>query len=138
MTDNQQNYSSRLNKILARRKDEPGFWRELWQQAQLVYRLIRDPNVPIYLKALPFLSLAYFFFPFDLIFDIYPIIGQVDDLAIIVALSKVFIELSPQDVVNEHLAQIRSENGTIVVEQQPDEKEPTTDAIVIDASEVSD
>jgi uncharacterized membrane protein YkvA (DUF1232 family) len=138
MSDNQQHYSNRLNKLLARRKDEPGFWRELWQQMRLVYRLVRDPAVPIYLKLLPFLSLAYFFFPFDLIFDIYPVVGQVDDLAIIVALSKIFIELSPQDVVSEHLSQIRNEDGTVIVEQQPDKKDPVADAIVIDKSDVND
>lgn len=124
--------------MLAEHKNEPGFWREVWQQVRLVYRLLRDPAVPIYLKVLPFLSLVYFIFPFDLIWDIYPIVGQMDDLAIILALSKIFVTLSPQNVVAKHLAQIRSEDGTIVVEQPPDEKEPTTDAIVIDASEVSD
>lgn len=124
--------------MLAEHKNEPGFWREVWQQVRLVYRLLRDPAVPIYLKVLPFLSLVYFIFPFDLIWDIYPIVGQMDDLAIILALSKIFVTLSPQNVVAKHLAQIRSEDGTIVVEQPPDEKEPTTGAIVIDASEVSD
>jgi len=138
MSDNQQNYSNRLNKLLARRKDEPGFWRELWQQIRLVYRLVRDPAVPVYLKLLPFLSLAYFFFPADLIPDIIPVLGHVDDLAIMVALSKIFIEMSPQDVVSEHLAQIRNEDGTVVVEQQPDEKDPVADAIVIDKADVND
>jgi uncharacterized membrane protein YkvA (DUF1232 family) len=138
MSDNQHHYSNRLNKLLARRKDEPGFWRELWQQMRLVYRLVRDPAVPVYLKLLPFLSLAYFFFPADLIPDIIPVLGHVDDLAIMVAFSKIFIELSPQDVVSEHLSQIRNEDGTVIVEQQPDEKDPVTDAIVIDGSEDAD
>lgn len=138
MNDKQPDYSNRFNKILAQHKNEPGFWRELWQQARLVYRLIRDPNVPIYLKLLPFLSLVYFLFPADLIPDLIPIIGQVDDLAVIVALSKIFITLSPQDVVDGHLAQIRSEDGTVVVEQQPTEKKPTADTIIIDESDMSD
>jgi uncharacterized membrane protein YkvA (DUF1232 family) len=131
MSDNQQNYSNRLNKILARRKQEPGFWRELWQQARLVYRLIRDPNVPLYLKLLPFFSLLYLIFPFDLIPDMAPIIGQVDDLAILVAFSKIFIELSPQDVVKEHLTQIQEEDGTVIINQMVDERDPVSDAIVI-------
>lgn len=134
MSDNQENYSNRLNKLLARRKGEPGFWRELWQQARLVYRLVRDPDVPIYLKLLPFFSLAYLIFPFDLIPDMAPIIGQVDDLAIMVAFSKIFIELSPQNIVKAHLSRIRQEDGThgeadgddepVVIELLPQEKQP--------------
>jgi uncharacterized membrane protein YkvA (DUF1232 family) len=130
MSDNQQDNSNRLNKLLARRKNDPGFWREVWQQIQLVYRLVRDPHVPIYLKLLPFLSLAYLFFPFDLIPDMLPLLGQADDLAIMVTLSKIFIQLSPKDVVSSHLAQIR-EDGPVVIEQPPDEKDPLADAIVI-------
>lgn len=131
MNNEQQNHTNRLNEIVARHKNKPGFWRETWQQARLVYRLIRDPNVPIYLKLLPFLSLAYLVFPADLIPDIFPIIGQVDDLAVIVALSKVFIQLSPQEVVQAHLDSIREEDGTVVIEQPPAEKDPVADAIVI-------
>jgi uncharacterized membrane protein YkvA (DUF1232 family) len=128
MSDDQQNYSNRLNKILARRKNEPGFWREVWQQIRLVYRLVVDPGVPIYLKIIPFLSLAYLFFPFDLIPDLLPIIGQVDDLAILVALSKIFVELSPPDVVEEHMAQIREADGMTPIE----EKDPLVNSIVIE------
>jgi uncharacterized membrane protein YkvA (DUF1232 family) len=125
---NDQKDSNRLNKILAQRKDEPGFWREVWQQIRLVCRLIVDPHVPVYLKILPFLSLAYLFFPFDLIPDMLPIIGQMDDLAILIALSKIFVELSPQDVVQEHREQIRAVDGTSL----PAEKDPVAEAIIIE------
>lgn len=125
---NDQKDSNRLNKILAQRKNEPGFWREIWQQIRLVYRLIVDPNVPVYLKILPFLSLAYLFFPFDLIPDMLPIIGQVDDLAILITLSKIFVALSPQDVVQEHREQIRAADGTTL----PAEKDPVAEAIIIE------
>ena len=65
---------------LASRRNEPNFWREMYQQARLIYALMRDPEVPIYLKAIPFSAIAYLIMPFDLIPDFALGLGQLDDL----------------------------------------------------------
>jgi hypothetical protein len=52
----------------------------------------------------------------------------VDDLASLVALSKIFIELSPPDVVEEHMAHIREADGMTPIE----EKDPLVNSIVIE------
>ncbi len=44
-------------------KKDPGFWRELWQQIRLVFRLVADPEVPFYLKILPFVTVIYLIIP---------------------------------------------------------------------------
>ena len=80
----------------------PDFWRDLWQKFKLVLRLTRDPEVPLYLKALPFLVGAYLVSPFDIIPGFIPILGQMDDLAVLVLGLNLFIQLAPKEVVENH------------------------------------
>jgi uncharacterized membrane protein YkvA (DUF1232 family) len=80
----------------------------LINRLRLVVRLLRDARVPIYLKIIPFLSLIYIVMPFDLVPDLVPVLGQLDDLGIFVLSMEAFIMLSPQDVVQEHLAAIKT------------------------------
>lgn len=100
-----------LESALAPRLKEPGFWREMWQQARLVYYLIRDPEVPFYLKLLPFSAVVYLLFPFDLLTDFAPIIGQLDDITALLVGSKIFIEMAPQHIVVKHMEAIRLQDG---------------------------
>lgn len=82
-----------------------GFFGELWQQAKLVFQLTMDPKVPIYLKLLPVAAVAYLLFPVDLLPDVIPGIGQIDDITILLIGAKIFIDLAPQDVVAKYLGQ---------------------------------
>ncbi|MEW5987812.1 MAG: DUF1232 domain-containing protein [Chloroflexota bacterium] len=88
---------------------DPGFWRELWQQARLVWLLLRDPEIPFYLKIVPLLALIYIIVPIDLSPDWLPLLGQLDDLTALLVGAKVFIELSPPEVVARHLATLRQQ-----------------------------
>jgi uncharacterized membrane protein YkvA (DUF1232 family) len=102
-------------------RDE-GFWREMWHQMRLVWFLIRDPEVPFYLKVLPLAAFIYILIPTDFIPDVFPVVGQLDDLTALIVGGKVFIELAPQRVVAEHIRSMQSraqgsapesvENGT--------------------------
>jgi len=83
------------------------------QQIKLVYYLIRDRDVPIYLKVLPFLGVLYVLFPIDIITDVIPVLGQIDDLMILTIGAKVFIELAPAHVVAKYIDQMR---GQTIVE----------------------
>jgi len=89
------------------------FLGELMQQIKLVYYLIRDRDVPIYLKVLPFLGVLYVLFPIDIITDVIPVLGQIDDLMILTIGAKVFIELAPAHVVAKYIDQMR---GQTIVE----------------------
>lgn len=91
-----------------------GFLGELWQQVRLVFQLIKDREVPIYLKILPFLGIIYTLFPIDIITDVIPVLGQLDDLTILLIGAKVFIEMAPQQVVARHLAAMRGEAPNII------------------------
>lgn len=84
------------------RARDPGFWREIWQQVRLVLALIRDPEVPSYLKLLPLAAILYVIFPLDFAPDIYPILGQLDDLTALLVGAKVFVEMAPPEIVARH------------------------------------
>jgi uncharacterized membrane protein YkvA (DUF1232 family) len=80
--------------------------RTVINRARLVWRLMRDPRVPGYLKALPVAILIYLALPVDLLPDIAPLLGQVDDLGVLIVGIESFIALCPSEVVEEHLRQI--------------------------------
>lgn len=108
--------------------NEPGFWRELWQQARLVFYLLLDPEVPIYLKVLPFMALVYLLVPFDLLPDFAPGLGQVDDITLLLIGAKVFVELAPPQAVARQMQRIRERDGYDYV-AEPTEKTPDPDVI---------
>ena len=76
---------------------------EIWQNGQLAFRLFADGRVPLMLKALvPAVALAYVVMPIDLLPDFIPVLGQLDEVAIILLLVKLFISLAPPNIVAEH------------------------------------
>lgn len=93
-----------------------GFLGELWQQVRLVFYLIKDREVPIYLKVLPLVGVLYTLFPIDIITDVVPVLGQLDDLTILLIGAKVFIEMAPPQVVARYMDQMNSRNEATIIE----------------------
>jgi uncharacterized membrane protein YkvA (DUF1232 family) len=119
-----------LEAITAKRKD-PGFFREVWQQARLVYYLLRDPEVPFYLKLVPFTAVLYLLWPVDFLPDVFIGLGQLDDLTALLVGAKVFIEMTPPLVVDRYMVLIRVSDcfsatkdavvdEKIIIDPQPD------------------
>jgi uncharacterized membrane protein YkvA (DUF1232 family) len=102
----EENVEAAETSLTSRVKDE-GFWRELWHQVRLVWYLVRDPDVPFYLKALPLAAVLYVLIPTDLIPDVLPGLGQLDDITALVLGGKIFIELAPPHVVSRYLEAMR-------------------------------
>jgi uncharacterized membrane protein YkvA (DUF1232 family) len=88
-----------------------GFWREMWRQARMAWYLVRSPDVPLYLKVLPALAVIYVLVPTDFIPDVFPVIGQLDDITALLVGVKVFIELAPQDVVSRYVQSVRQSSA---------------------------
>lgn len=110
MNEKEKKSPMNLEMIAGKRKD-PGFFREVWQQARLVYYLLRDPEVPFYLKLLPFTAVIYLLWPIDLLPDLAPVLGQLDDVTALLVTSKVFIELAPPHLVARYMDRIRVSDG---------------------------
>lgn len=83
---------------------------DLWLTARLAWRLFMDDQVPIWLKAVPALGLAYLISPVDLVVDLIPVLGQMDDIAVILFSLKFFIDNAPADRVAYHRAMLQGEN----------------------------
>ena len=84
-------------------------------RARLTWRLLRDPRVPTWSKAmLPVVAGAYFLLPLDLIPDVILGLGHVDDLSVfgiaLFAMTKLLPRLAPGDVVEEHVFDLRAGN----------------------------
>ena len=69
--------------------------------ARLYWRLFRDRRVPILLKALLVLTLVYVVSPLDLVPDLVPVIGEMDDVVVVLAGLWLFVRLCPPEVVRE-------------------------------------
>jgi uncharacterized membrane protein YkvA (DUF1232 family) len=70
---------------------------------QLVWRLLQDDRVSTVLKvAIPLAVAIYFISPLDLIPDFIPVLGQLDDIGVILLGMTLLINMAPRDVVNEH------------------------------------
>jgi uncharacterized membrane protein YkvA (DUF1232 family) len=99
---------SRLSNSSALR--QPSFWKLLWnlpKLLRLIGRLFRDARVPVFGKIVFILSIAYLISPIDLIPDfLIPFIGEMDDLAVLLAAMRFLLRQAPPNVLEEHLAQI--------------------------------
>jgi len=78
--------------------------------ARVIWGLVRDPRTPLPLKGLLGAALVYLVMPFDLIPDAIPILGQADDLTVLMLVLDLFIANAPADVRKDHLE--RAKNGT--------------------------
>ena len=87
--------------------------RKLPTYARLVWGLARDPRVPVQQKAVLAGIAAYLAFPIDLIPDFVPVVGELDDLAIVVLGLDWFIRNAPPNVVEEHMAKIARHDDTL-------------------------
>ena len=60
----------------------------------LFCKLLRDSEIPLGHKLIPLAAFIYFLFPLDIIYDFFPILGQVDDVVILFAAMNLFIGLA--------------------------------------------
>lgn len=89
-----------------------GMMRDFVKRLKLIGKLMGDNRVSILLKALPLASLAYLIWPVDLAPGVaLPIIGALDDAAILWIGSTLFVELCPDNVVREHMDELDMASG---------------------------
>lgn len=80
--------------------------RKLPTYVRLAWGLLRDPRVAGEQKLVLAAVAAYLVMPFDIIPDLIPVFGQLDDLAVILLGLRWFITHAPEEVVADHLARI--------------------------------
>ncbi len=91
---------------------------DLVRRIKLFWRLLTDRRVPIWVKAIPIVSVVYLAVPADVVPDILVGLGQLDDLAVLALGYRLFIGFAPPAVVREHLNDlIVSTSGWRVVDE---------------------
>jgi uncharacterized membrane protein YkvA (DUF1232 family) len=85
----------------------------LVKNIRLALRLLRDARVSHGIKLLiPGLALGYLLFPADLLPDFVPVLGQLDDAALLAVGLKFFIDMCPPGIVKQHLAELEGRGRT--------------------------
>ncbi|MCS7061370.1 MAG: YkvA family protein [Anaerolineae bacterium] len=80
----------------------------LVNRLRLTWRLMTDRRVPVWLKVIPFAPALYLLWPADLLPDLFPFLGQLDDLGMFLLGMETFIALAPREVVAEHQAELEA------------------------------
>jgi len=108
-----------------------GFFQDLVQRIKLIGKLMGDKRVNFFLKILPVASLVYLVAPIDLAPGLaLPVIGALDDAAILWLGTTLFVSLCPEEIVQEHMGRLEKvvdstwrdapkEEPTDIVEVEP-------------------
>lgn len=76
---------------------------ELFENAQVAWKLIRDPRLSPWIRfGLPLLAGAYLLMPIDILPDAFLGLGQLDDLAVIWIAMQLLLRLAPDDIVSQY------------------------------------
>ncbi|MGQ9834301.1 MAG: YkvA family protein [Candidatus Villigracilaceae bacterium] len=98
--------------------------KEVMLRLKLVLRLLADKRVNFFVKLIPIGALAYLISPVDLAPGVaLPVIGALDDAAVLWLGTTLFMELCPPEVIREHARTLTSnldilehENGEEVID----------------------
>ena len=82
----------------------PSLLRTLVSRVRLTMRLLREPGVPLLAKACPVLAALYVISPIDFVPDVLPLLGQLDDIGVVVVVLEAFLKLCPARAVDFHRA----------------------------------
>ena len=99
--------AARLTSWLSR----PSLVRTLVSHVRLTMRLLREPGVPLLAKAFPVLAALYVISPLDFVPDVLPILGQLDDLSVILIVLEGFSRLCPSRAVDFHRSALAQGRG---------------------------
>jgi uncharacterized membrane protein YkvA (DUF1232 family) len=97
-----------------------GLLSELVNNARLAWKLFRDPRVSKTTKYLiPGITVAYLLLPIDIVPDLIPVVGQLDDVAIIALAIKLFIDMSPKWLVQYYRDELAGRPSTATDPKAP-------------------
>ena len=87
-------------------KEAVEMMRKMPAYARLIWALARDPRVPTQQKLVLGAIAGYIALPFDIIPDFIPVLGQLDDIGVLIFGLDFFIRNAPKAVVEEHMSRI--------------------------------
>ena len=92
----------------------PSLWVAAKRQARLIFELMRDRRVPIWMRLIPLAGIVYLLSPIELMPDIALLpFGILDDLIVIILCLTIFLAIVPKDVVDDHRGWLDAADITI-------------------------
>lgn len=82
-------------------------------EARTLWRLMWHRDVPLGAKATVAVALAYVFMPLDLIPDVLPVIGWVDDLTLLTGLVMLAYRMVPATLMDELRGRLKPVHATV-------------------------
>jgi len=76
--------------------------RELKSNVFLLYRGSRDPRMPLHVKILALLIVAYIISPIDIIPDFIPVLGLLDEVILVPIMLAFTVSLIPNEIRHEY------------------------------------
>lgn len=75
--------------------------KKIKQEIFVLVEAYKHPELPLYIKLLSLLIVAYAFSPIDLIPDFIPVLGYIDDLILIPFAISIVLRLIPNNILND-------------------------------------
>lgn len=91
-------------------------WKNALNDLRLVSALMRDPRVAMQVKAIPALATVYLLSPLDLVPTWIPILGQLDDLAVMMLAVRTFKRMVPPAILTEYERKLGIVPSSVVLE----------------------
>jgi uncharacterized membrane protein YkvA (DUF1232 family) len=92
-----------------------GFFHQAALRIKLFFRMMKDPRINIFLKLVPIAGLIYLISPIDFL----PIpLLPIDDAAVVSLTFYLFIELSPKEVIDELMQELKNLDATNIKTQK--------------------
>ena len=94
-------------------------WQFLKREAAMVWLLLRNPKAPLAAKVVAIAAALYLFSPLDIVTDLIPILGWIDDAIIVSALLSLAYRLLPPDVYESLKRQAAKRTGNQPLDVTP-------------------
>jgi uncharacterized membrane protein YkvA (DUF1232 family) len=72
------------------------------KRMKLTWALLKDERVPMWQKAIPFLPLIYIFSPLNFLTFAIPVIGQIDDVFLVMLALELFERVVDKTIIAEY------------------------------------
>jgi len=88
-------------------------WWKFKKEIMMVFAMLRNPGAPAIAKLVALLAALYIISPVDLVPDVLPILGWIDDGIIAYVLFKIAFKLLPKDLYDSLKAQFEKRGGKV-------------------------
>jgi uncharacterized membrane protein YkvA (DUF1232 family) len=88
-------------------------WWKFKKEIMMVWAMLRNPAAPALSKLVALLAVVYIISPVDLIPDVIPILGWIDDGVITLLLFQLAFKLLPKEMYESLKAQFEKKGGTV-------------------------